>query len=493
MNGSWKNLLVCIYVPGNQSIGTGYPVSPDLILTARHVIESVTDGQTLQVRWHHFRAAEDDGWITLSADAVVWRGEDELDAALIRCVPPKEASTAWLAPLQGRKPASQEQWESAGFPHATAVGDRRDPGDFIGLCHTMADMANHFTVSVTTSPKTEEEWKGASGMPVVVNNRILGVATAVPDNFSARQLKVVPAHKLMGRSDFRDKLAYDNDITTFRHEHQQKLVEKIKSYGAAFESVAKELNISVQPELLAEKLLTLPLDRTIPALEKVYRSLSRQQQWPGAKALAEAGELIVPVCHDNILAAHVRRQKEDQTSSLIPLPVHLDTTAEVVMATVGQRATCLRPRLTPEHYPSGKTNLSGPPEAGLDDAVGRAATAVKKHFAAKLGLGTDVDGFIRDINGYVVSRYPTGPAGVPQTSEQQKKAAVRQMKRLVQHGEPEFYMLFRPYDEDAYAMMSQIVDGLKDYPITCLALSGSFEQGEDEKDLFFPLCCLLQQ
>src|SRR5512144_1200819 len=93
----YKDLIVAVFAPtkgtGTRSgcVGTGYPVTEDLILTSRHVVEPENrdDRAQILVRWFHDQPAngKSPGWIPITA--LVWTGQGNLDVALIRCPRPE--------------------------------------------------------------------------------------------------------------------------------------------------------------------------------------------------------------------------------------------------------------------------------------------------------------------------------------------------------------------------------------------------------------------
>jgi hypothetical protein len=216
-----KSLLVEIFVPtlddaGSDgdgkvgAVGTGYPVGPDLILTARHVTEPPDrhDKYPIALRWHDYPAAGPAaGWFNLAEADVIWKGPGELDAALLRCRRPPEAH-AYYGILSAEAPRQNTQWYSAGFPRAARRDSIRRPANFAGSVHDMSPNWAYFEARTDDAPSVEDDWKGASGMPVcaVGSQKILGVAVEVPRFFGSRKLHVIPAKKLLDDPDFRKKI-----------------------------------------------------------------------------------------------------------------------------------------------------------------------------------------------------------------------------------------------------------------------------------------------
>lgn len=120
-----KDLIVAIFAPtageGQQPgcIGTGYPVTNDLILTSRHVVqpENRDDAKPIRIKWFYAKDKPSD-WISIGQDDLVWTGEKNLDAALIRCQRPESLRKFPFGRLTERKPTDGERWQSSGFARA---------------------------------------------------------------------------------------------------------------------------------------------------------------------------------------------------------------------------------------------------------------------------------------------------------------------------------------------------------------------------------------
>jgi len=189
-----KDLIIAIFVPTTGEgkmpgcVGTGYPVTEDLILTSRHVVEPANRNhrKSILIRWFHDKPANDEPpeWTPLddhkNSDVRVWIGASDLDAALIRCRRPEYLRKFPLHRLSERKPREGERWQSAGFARANKRGDVREPGQFGGTLRSMADGAFFSEILEDAQPIAEEQWKGVSGMPVFVGSGLLGVVKHVP-------------------------------------------------------------------------------------------------------------------------------------------------------------------------------------------------------------------------------------------------------------------------------------------------------------------------
>jgi len=208
-----KNLLIMLFVPtkdGLGAIGTGYPISENLILTARHVLEPDDRNTCKKIRvcWNYFRSNENQGWFDISDDDIVWRSENGLDAALIRCSKPTEVKGFGV--LSSELPCDNTDWASEGFPRVTKCCDTRNPASFIGKVCSKATQETYFELTVESHPNKENDWKGASGMPVFVGDKIIGVVQSVPANFDGSRLHATPIWKLLEDKKFCSLIGYIN-------------------------------------------------------------------------------------------------------------------------------------------------------------------------------------------------------------------------------------------------------------------------------------------
>nr|MDU9044628.1 hypothetical protein [Candidatus Electrothrix aestuarii] len=220
-------MIVTIFVPSTAQgkrgkIGTGYPVAGNLILTSRHVMDEGSG--EIQVRWHYFtdEDAPDNGWIPLTADDIVWKGEKELDAVLLRCPRPKKAQWEGWGKIINTEPNQHDKWHSLGFSRATQYNNLREPDNVSGTIESMAGRADHFELTVNCPPEELEMWQGVSGMPVFVDKEILGVVRYVPDNFKSSKLYAVPSWKMFENEKFR-KL-----ISVFQRNSITKIIKNIE-------------------------------------------------------------------------------------------------------------------------------------------------------------------------------------------------------------------------------------------------------------------------
>lgn len=418
-----KDLIVAIFVPTTGEgkmpgcIGTGYPVTEDLILTSRHVVKPANRDhqQPIRVRWFHDKPAngKPPEWTPLddhkNSDVRVWIGAGDLDAALIRCQRPEYLRKFPLDRLSERKPREGEHWQSAGFARANKRADVRQPGKFGGTLREMAEADAFFELLEDAQPIAEEQWQGVSGMPVFAGSEILGVAKHVPPNFDHKKLEAVPAWRLLRDESFKKALGIDEQCK--RLESARKLLRRLlERSDAATGDFAAELGLpcgdipkcreQVVERLLIEK---LPLERLFELALSVQDKRRGKKDRPGMQVAKDLMLTILPAIHDATVVADVRRHKGDHSVCPLALPTKLRTLAEIIMAGADRRAASLRPQPSKHADPEGVASLPEPPESGRDPDGKQFSRDWRIHLLET--FETDPDRFENTFKDYLKERF----------------------------------------------------------------------------------------
>lgn len=492
-----KSLLIAIFVPTPEEadggsrgrLGTGYPVGPNLILTAGHVVKDAAG--PIRVRWHYHRSASeaDNGWITLPEDAVIWRSGDGLDAALLRC-PRPESATGWGI-VSEEHPADHRLWASEGFPRAAEHDGARDPCAFGGTCRSKAAEENYFELQVDGSPSTEDDWRGASGMPIFVGRRILGVAQRVPQCFGAERLHATPCWKLLKDPEFRRLLGYD--------EQRAKLARATRGLVGvltlpAFSMLADVMGCLVQTAkadsnegkfALAERLLNSDIRIAIDALVQAHREFDAAG--PDARSLVAAACWVIPALFNRGVVTDVSRSLG---LAMIPLPAGSFTAAELIMAGVDGRDARFHPRKDVIDEPAGQLCLPITPEQGIGGNVG---AAVARHIHRKFDPAS-CQAFRTRVDQYLIEHYYRPQPGEPERAAAEKiRLASDLLSRHRRHYGETYYMVFIPGDEVERQNLESLLHELKrDYEaLAFLVLDFAADRRIDDRDITFPLLQML--
>jgi hypothetical protein len=382
-----KDLIVAIFAPTGTKgattgvFGTGYPVTENLILTSRHVVEPENRNSQAQitVKWFYDRPANSKPPSWTPAD-LVWTGKGDLDAALLRCRRPEYLRKFALGRLVGRRPREGELWQSAGFALASKCAKVRKPGRFGGTLRSMAEGDPFFELLENAQPArarqpiAESQWGGVSGMPVFVGSEILGVVRHVPPNYGNKKLEAVPVWRLLEDDSFKKALGLDEEGERLKRACQLlcRLLERS-------DEVTRDLARVLSPKSPCDEILdcraqvvellltqTPPLERLFELALLVQAKRRGLKDRVGARVAVDLMLTILPAIHDAAVVTEVRQCRGDVSICPLALPTKLRTLAEIIMAGADRRAASLRPPATKLADPEGVASLPEPPESGRD-------------------------------------------------------------------------------------------------------------------------------
>ncbi len=497
-----KSLLVAVFVPTTDKTGkdfkgkrgelaTGYLVGKDLILTVRHVLQSEPPyyrdkRYPVAIHWYYFGSDSELDWIEISEKSIIWQSQGELDAALIRCPRPPDA-LGWGI-ISYEKPRDGMRWQSVGFPRATKYADVRHPSSFGGQVRSMADQDAFFELIENAQPEKDEDWKGASGMPVFVGDRILGVVQSLPPKFNVRKLYATPAWRLLKDEAFCHVIGYDEQAARI-NKVKSRLVKLLADSPDVIETLIRQIGITDEmtglpadrlTQQLSDYLLEMDFRTVIVALNRAHHSLfdkrddkSGEQGTDAVATLVEIAQLVVPAIYDYGVVQWTRSQRDNGDAALVPLPAGTKTVAEIIMAGVDGRETWFRPCEHEYDQQKGQLCLSWIPTHGIDPYSRGARKAFQEYLHHKFiperpALGLTREQLIMITNNYLEARSRDGG----QT----------------------YYMVFPlPADAEERNALYILVQSLKnDYPaIMFLALTLPYEQVLEERHLIDPFCRML--
>ena len=180
---------------GKGKIGTAFPVAKGVLLSARHVLRNADTGelyasiQSVQAKWWDKQETPQ------LCTEILWESAQEDDIILLGC-PFPEGFEESFGQIQFWKPQPGARFHSQGFAAVERLNSSkaRDLLAFFGDTNEIpGGNARHFDLIVTGGePAESENWKGGSGSPVIINDRVVGVIHTVPAGYKGDRLRASP-------------------------------------------------------------------------------------------------------------------------------------------------------------------------------------------------------------------------------------------------------------------------------------------------------------
>ncbi|HEX3019618.1 MAG TPA: hypothetical protein VHP36_04920 [Chitinispirillaceae bacterium] len=382
---SFKNWLALIAVPvkNGYAISTGVPLSKQHVLTTAHGIPSdpkiriilkFVDDTNNNLEWREAR--------------VVWRGKENCDAVLLEINKDMNIQSCIYS---SNLPLSNVTWEGAGFPAAgkIASGDIAGKRDTVGLkgdfYHAGGAVSGNMELDVSAPPSIPGLWRGISGSPILIGERLVGIITMEKENFEER-LYGVSIRKMLEDEDFKRILG-----VTGREERLKSLKEKVleilKSNNKLMELFQTEpaLRQYSTPHDTVEKLFVLDIDVFLKMVLYLCNQIKDDQT---AADIEKLLNLLLPVIYDPGCVESTRLGVEQ--GIIHSIPVATRTIAEIIMAGVDNRSASYIKPITGDSYPVGVPLIETPPETGfgLDNEYSK-QNAFEEHMFMKFIVKED--------------------------------------------------------------------------------------------------------
>ncbi|MFZ1425476.1 MAG: hypothetical protein WAS21_01755 [Geminicoccaceae bacterium] len=454
-------------------------------MTARHVVRpQERNGRSIYACWWYTKDTQCKGFVPLADDAILWESDD-YDVAVLKCQQPADMH-GWLRPSDQR-PADGMRWSSEGFPQAHVIDKARTPGSFGGHVYSRADGERYFEVEAETRPGEIEDWGGASGMPLVVDDKVLGVFVQVPPRIEGK-LQAAPLWKLLTDESFRHAIGLEG-WTQHQAAFQHLIVRKLNGQSGLLQALARCLTGAAQTAAqngnvadFANRILAIPLRQMLKALRSAHKTLE-VSDISAAQALSNLVGVIAPALCDYAVLEFMRDGATSPDLALLELPAGTRSMAELLMAAYERREASFCARASEGELPMGKRCLPLFPPVGIDIDGSRAAEAICQDIEAQMApfLGTLANYLENDLG-----MFRPEPGAPSRDAEERRRFVQQRMRSDREDGEPGYYMVVHlppadsnlsPVEKSYRRYMEQVMSKVRNrYPeLLCLAIDAKRE------------------
>lgn len=419
VSGNFEKLTVALAVErttGKYSVGTGVPVAPGLVLTARHVVVPDNAADTpVRVRfWHatepeyrHDPDQDRSGYLDAigqpdkgpdAARGVVWSSA-ELDAALVAVSHPASVPIAYLSRIE---PYNNADWLSEGFPHGAWEDETPTPRRLSGKSHSRIPNTARYQVDAhiamagaQAGRPIQDGWSGASGASLFVNGQIMGILLARLPSGDARVLEAVSVQDMLKVPEFRDALGHtETPENSYKNELAAAMTE-IGPLAKAHLATAVGVAEDSPDQEIAAALANQPMAQGIKLLSGLTE---------GASPLDASIVHLIAICYASYRSAPpdlqaLRDAAFDPSSGFDDCAAGSRMGAEFLMAAAENRLPEFQPAgPRASALPPGTHALPPLPETGCDPT----GVHVSKDLEARLGADLlDLDKWLEDSMGQV--------------------------------------------------------------------------------------------
>lgn len=365
---SWQGSLVAIFTPtigGDEEglIGTGVQIGNDLVLTARHVVRTDNRAPDPIELYRWYAAGDNRVAPPLDDEAMIVWESDQFDVALLRC-PQLDGMPSML--LNPSIPSDGAAFKSAGFPAAAMIDDKRKPSNFLGTFSLCDKHESYFEAIVWADkqPDQVEGWMGGSGMPVIVNGRIVGVFGDVTKGTGKGSIRAAPVWKLWEDEQFRALVPNQTKAELYLSKLEAEIAiladminDKdihgfLKNFGCGLAEnyTAKEFKTFV------DEIISLNKNDIINIVKKLQSASHNKNPQDFANQFHKTTNILWPVifCLDATSAKSIYDSHKEQRPILIDGKAGSETMAELLAAFSTGRPADFLPREKSLHYPAGR-------------------------------------------------------------------------------------------------------------------------------------------
>lgn len=485
MNEEWITRIYTYQTDGIPKVGTAYPVTETLLLTALHVVEYPNQDQTkgLEIVWANKLLADD----LLSVDAIVYRGtKHNCDIALVRCKQTPISKLEEYPKVAEFIPKEHSIYSCRGYPIAgediKSEKHRQIPahGKFAGGYKTSC-----FELLCNTEIKLEKNWGGLSGAPVFYNGQICGVVESRWQPVE-RMLYAVSLVWLLNKDeDFRAFLTPKIEIlvdfsSAIKYLNNQEFLKNCLHHKIAKENPFCHRDAQSLVSVLSKN----PISELI---QTIYDLQQEHENHLERKYLADFLRLLLPCVFNSCYISTLYKHHSNRSAKILSLPYATDISAETLMAAFDKRATDFK--VFEKEYDlvvrAGRYRLPLAPEAGVDVD----SQDIDLDLASRFDSSCDFSKMEIAVDSHLYDLSPNRQRTNYSTIDR-KKLVQGWLARKEKHKEPSFYWIFIFGDDEVEnERMHKFAATLKEsYPqIVQLGLKADVDQENNEYDLFYHL------
>lgn len=403
-----KDLICEIFVPTegtkdeSGSIGTGYPIAANLILTAAHIFDRWDKERPIEVSWHHPAPSP---W-EKAGEFYLLGGEDadKIDIALLECSVPDHLRP--FLPLAKHLPKDGDEWFSQGFAKFGGRDEQQRRRSFAMYGKVLTDMASErqYQMKNVEDLDGSDNWKGVSGSPVIAkgSGSILGVISSFADYPNSSTLRFTPSQRFINDPNLQELMRCDERQKRYRA-FRDGLDKLLPKEGELTKALAKAFGCEC--DAVCKTLLTQDFIAVLDRCEQVYDELAAGSKGKGQAAFGALANHILPAVFDYSVVREVRDHKEDEHHAIFDLPVKIRTLAGVILAAVDGVPFDPQPRRNENEFPHGYKAIAGVAENGFDPDGEALERCFSRHLADKLNPEHASEAFEGHWNDYHARHY----------------------------------------------------------------------------------------
>ena len=338
---------------GEESWGSGYPITPNRIITAAHVVadaarvgETTLEGDVRDIKLTFGPTGK-----TVERPVYLEWCDEKVDVAVLRCKLPDEFRPIHQLLTEPR--THKTDWEAKGF---TVYGDKNRPNkldDLHGRLASFAEADSSVALEAGNAPLKSKQWKGGSGS-VAFDEKTQTALAVITDYAGGKKLDEligVPLCYLLNSELTKD--SFRSAIQYARHQEQKKyrdqVVHEIQEGLSQFSResllmIAKAIrqlaggetsgiDLKNHEEVLAEQTAICIVNHSavstvVGCLVGVMQNMDRQD----SRTIANIIDQVLPLNYAPDVIRRLQEQLSQGKLGIVTDEVATRTLAEIIMA-----------------------------------------------------------------------------------------------------------------------------------------------------------------